>query len=221
MDDAPNPPGNRSRLASLAPIVVFDIAGPLVAYSLLRSHGASTVLALVLSGVLPAFGVALGFLRNRRLDAVGALVLAGIAVGTVLGLATHNARLILVEGSIPTALFGLVCLGSLWSSRPLMFRFALEFNGPQTPRGRDFSDRWRYAGFRHAFRVITVVWGLGYIAEAAVRVLIVESTSTGAALGISKVMPYVVAGLLAIWTTAYGQLARRRGERLAAAGARP
>jgi hypothetical protein len=67
----------------------------------------------VLSGVLPAFGVALGFLRNRRLDAVGALVLAGIAVGTVLGLATHNARLILVEGSIPTALFGLVCLGSL------------------------------------------------------------------------------------------------------------
>ena len=94
-------------------------------------------------------------------------MLAGIAVGTVLGLVTGDARLVLVEGSVPTAVFGLLCLGSLWSRRPLIFRFALEFMGADTPRGRDFEGLWRYEGFRHAFRLFTVVWGVVYLAEAA------------------------------------------------------
>jgi hypothetical protein len=120
---------------------------------------------------------------------------------------------------VPTAVFGFVCLGSLWSRRPLIFRFALEYMGADTPKGRDFDGRWRYPGFRHAFRVITVVWGAGYLAEAAARVVIAETVTTGAALAISKVMPYAVAAVLAAWTYAYGQRARRRGEQLAAAAA--
>ena len=150
---------NRSRLWSAAKIVVFDIAGPLVAYQMLRSAGLSAVSALVLSGVLPGVAVLGGLIRHRHLDAIGVLVLAGIAVGTVLGLLTGNARLVLMEGSVPTAVFGLLCLGSLWSTRPLIFRFALEFMGADTPRGRDFDGLWRYPGFRHVFRLFTVVWG--------------------------------------------------------------
>jgi hypothetical protein len=163
--------------------------------------------------------VAVTYARDRRLDAIGGLVLLGIAVGTVLGLATGSARLVLVEGSVPTAVFGFVCLGSLWSRRPLIFRFALEFMGADTPKGRDFDGRWRYQGFRHAFRVITAVWGAGYLAEAAARVVIAETVTTGTALAISKVMPYAVAAVLAAWTYAYGQRARRRGEQMAAAAA--
>src|SRR5580700_5059237 len=145
------PTRNRSRLWSAAKIVVFDVAGPLVAYQMLRSAGLSAVSALVLSGVLPGVAVLSGLIRHRRLDAVGVLVLAGIAVGTVLGLVSGNARLVLVKGSVPTAVFGLLFLGSLWSHRPLIFRFALEFMGPDTPRGQDFAGLWQYHGFRHVF----------------------------------------------------------------------
>src|SRR5580704_13278856 len=106
---------NRDRFLNLAMIAVFDIAGPLIAYSLLRSAGMSTVTALVLSGAFPALGVAAGVIRHRRLDIVGALVVAGIVVGTVLGLISHSARLVLMEGSVPTAIFGVACLGSLWT----------------------------------------------------------------------------------------------------------
>ncbi len=211
------PVRNRNRLQSAAKIVVLDIAGPLVAYSLLRSAGLSTVSALVLSGAFPAIGIALGVARQRRVDAIGVLVLAGIAVGTVLGLVTGDARLVLVEGSVPTAVFGLLCLGSLWSRRPLIYRFALEFMGADTPRGRDFEGLWRYPGFRHAFRLFTVVWGVTYLAEAAARVIIVATTSTATALTVSKVMPYTVAAVLVGWMFAYGRRARRTGERLAAA----
>ena len=60
---------NRGWVQSLAPIALFDIAAPLVAYSLLRSSGSSAATALVIAGVFPAFGVALAARRSRRLDA--------------------------------------------------------------------------------------------------------------------------------------------------------
>jgi hypothetical protein len=207
----------RTRLGSLAGIAIFDIAGPLVAYSQLHAHGFSEVSALILSGVFPAFGVLLTVVRHRRLDAVGALVLLGIAVGTVLGLVSGSARLVLIEGSVPTGIFGVVCLASLWSRRPLIYRFAVEFIGPDSHQGREFAENWQYQGFRHVFRVMTIVWGVAYLLEAAARVVIIEVTSAGTALAISKIMPYVVAGLLVAWMIMYGRAARRRGERLAAA----
>jgi hypothetical protein len=208
---------DRSRFRALAKIAVFDIAGPLVAYSLLRSAGQSAVTALVLSGAFPALGVAVGLARHRRMDTIAVLVLAGIAVGTILGLLSGDPRLVLVEGSVPTAVFGLIWLASLWSHKPLIYRFALEFIGADTPKGRDFESRWRYPGFRHAFRLFTVVWGVAYLAEAAARIVIVETTSTATALTVSKVMPYVVGALLAAWMIGYGRRARRIGEQLAAA----
>jgi hypothetical protein len=208
---------NRNRMWSVAKIAIFDIVGPLVAYQILHSGGLSSVSALVLSGVLPGVAVLSGLIRHRRLDAVGLLVLAGIAVGTVLGLVSGNARLVLIEGSVPTAVFGLMCLGSLRSRRPLIFRFALEFMGADTPRGRDFDGLWQYEGFRHAFWLFTVVWGVTYLAEAAARIVIVETTSTGTALIVSKFMPYAVGGVLAAWMTIYGRHTRRQGERMAAA----
>jgi hypothetical protein len=215
----PDAGGNPSRVPTVAKIVVFDIAGPLALYSLLRSQGWSTVTSLIVSGVLPAVGVFLGIVRKHRIDVVGVVVLLGIAVGTTVGLVSGSARLLLLEGSVPTAIFGLVCLGSLWTSRPLMYRFAVEFLGQDTARGRDFADLWRYPGFRHALKVVTTVWGVAYLLEAAARVVIVENTSTGTAFGVSKVMPFAVAGVLAAWNVAYGRRARRTGERLGAAAA--
>jgi hypothetical protein len=206
-----------ARLQSIAKIVIVDIAAPLIAYSLLRSAGMSTVTALVLSGVFPAIGVAIGAVQHRRLDIVGALVLAGILVGTVLGLISHNARLVLMEGSVPTAIFGVACLGSLWTRRPLMFGFSVEFIGPDTAKGREMTALWQYEGFRRIFRIITAVWGVGFLLEAALRVVIVLSTSTGTALALSKVTPYVWAGVLMVWTFAYGRYQGKKGQQVMAA----
>jgi hypothetical protein len=213
-----NPPKG-GRTGSIAMIVIFDVAAPLAAYSLLRSAGMSAVTALVLSGVFPALGVAIGVIRNRRVDVVGALVLAGIVVGTILGLVSHSARLVLAEGSVPTAVFGFACLGSLRARRPLMFSFALEFTGSQTAGGREMTRLWQYEGYRRVFRVITAVWGIGFLVEAALRIVIAYNTSTGTALASSKVTPFVWAAVLSAWTVAYGAHQKKKGERLVAAAA--
>ncbi len=98
-------------------------------------------------------------------------------------------RLYLLEGSVPSAVFALGCLFSLRLRRPLVFRLAVEILGPDTRKGRDVTAAWRYQGFRRAFLVITLAWGVGYLAEAAIRVVIVVTTSTGIALVWSKLIP--------------------------------
>jgi hypothetical protein len=151
----------------------------------------SAVAALVISGVLPALGIGISALVDRRLDVIGIVVLAGLLVGTLSGLTSHNARLYLLEGSVPSAVFALGCLLSLRLRRPLIFRLAVELLGPDTRKGRDVAAAWRYPGFRRAFRMITVAWGIAYLVEAAIRVAIVVTTSTGIALVCSKLIPYV------------------------------
>jgi uncharacterized membrane protein len=207
----------RQRLRSILPTLVFDVVGPLVAYYGLKGAGYSNVTALVLSGVLPAVRVIGGLVLHRKVDAIGLLVLIGIAVGSTVGLVSHSARLVLLEGIVPTAVFGVVCLGSLATAKPMIFRFALTFMGPDTARGREFADMWRYEGFRHVFRVITVVWGVAYLVEAGVKTLIVEYTSISTAKAVTQVLPYAVFGVVIMWNVSYGRRRRAEGVRLLAA----
>ena len=129
-----------AQFKSLALIVIFDVVGPLAVYYGARSAGLSTVRALVLSGVLPALRVGTTVVRQRHIDALGALVLSGIALGTVVGLASGSARLYLLDGIVPTVALGLVCLVSLLFEKPMMYRLAIETMGEDTQRGRAFQE---------------------------------------------------------------------------------
>ncbi len=166
----------RDRIRGLRRILVFDVAGPLIAYNLLRSHGTSQVLALILSGILPAIGVLIDLIHDRSLDVVGCVVLGGLLLGAVLGLLTHDPRVVLLEGSVVTAAFALSALGSLVIGRPLMFHFAQAATGGEhSPAGRDFKHRYDTTPeVRRFFRIVTVVWGVAFTLEAAVKVVVID-----------------------------------------------
>ncbi len=204
--------GRRTSLLSLA---IFDVGGPLAVYYSLRAAGFSTVVALVVSGLPPTIGIGLNARRHRRVDAIGVVVLIGILVGAVVGLVSGSARLVLIDGTVPTGVLGLVCFGSLLTSRPLMFRVSLQFVGPESAQGREFVNLWQYRPFRHFFAVITVVWGVAFIAETGAQITIIEYASINAAKTTSNVMPIVVAALVMGWTLLYGRWQRARGERAA------
>jgi hypothetical protein len=65
--------------------------------------------------------------------------------------------------------------------------------------------------------MITVAWGIAYLVEAAIRVAIVVTTSTGIALVCSKLIPYVFAVVLSAWTLVYGEHEKKKAERRASA----
>ena len=205
-------------MAVLVPIAVFDIAGPIIVQGVARNQGASLTVALAVSGAPPGAWILADMLWRGRVDAVGVFVLSSITLATLIGLATGSGRLYLLDGAILTGVFGLVCLGSLATPRPLMFHFALASNGGvESPRGRAFADRWRYAAFRRVFVVMTVVWGTACIVQAAINAAIIEATSTDKAFVINKILPYLFLAVLGAWTLVYGVSAKRRGEAAGAA----
>jgi hypothetical protein len=198
------------RLRSFAPILIFDVVGPLAVYFIARSLGASTIIALVVSGVLPAVRVVATVVSHHRLDAIGALVLSGIILGTVVGLVSGNARLYLLDGLVPTIVFGIVCLLSLLSPRPMMFRMALETMGQDTEKGREFAALWQYEEFRRVFVVITIVWSAVFLVESGVQAVIIESCSVNTAKTTSNVIPIAALVLTFAWTRWYGRRSQAR-----------
>lgn len=205
-------------MATFTSIAVFDIVGPIVVQNVMSSHGFSQIVALIAAGGPPTISVLFSAARHRRMDVIGAFVLSSIVLATLIGLGTGSAKLYLLDGAILTGVFGVICLASLLTGRPLMYHLALASNGgPDTAKGKAFADRWVYPGFRRTFVVMTVVWGLGFVAQAAISATIVEVTSTNRAFLINKILPYVALGLLGAWTCVYGFRAKRRGEAMAAA----
>lgn len=70
-----------SRRAGVLRIVGLDVVGPLLVFRLCRDAvGMPEVWSLVVSGSLPALGVAVDWVRWRTLEAVAAVVLSGIAL---------------------------------------------------------------------------------------------------------------------------------------------
>ena len=207
---APETIARQDRLSALAPIFVFDVAGPLGVYFGARRAGLSTVGSLVISGVLPAIRVITTIVRQRQVDVIGALVLSGIGLATAAGLISDNARLYLLDGLVPTVVLGGVCLISLLWERPMMFRIALETMGHDSPKGRAFESMWRYPGFRRIFRVITLVWGVVFLLYSVLQALLIETSTINTAKTTSNVLPAIVVGLTLAWTLAYGRHFRQQ-----------
>lgn len=191
------------------PTILFNIVLPLLTYNLLTGWGVSEVPALLASGAWPVVELVLSFALHRRFDEISIMTLIFIVLGVVAGLGFNSARLVLVKESIVTGLFGVVALGSLALPRPLMFYFGRKFATNGTPESVAYwNGLWQYPGFRRTQRVITVVWGVVFIAEAVVRIGLSYALSTGTMATISTVLPLAVTGVLIFWTISYGRRAR-------------
>jgi hypothetical protein len=110
-----------------------------------------------------------------------------------------DSRLLIVKDSVITGGFGLACLASLLFPRPLMFYFGAKFATDGTAEGlRYWAGLWRYPDFRRSQYTINSLWGIGYVVEAALRIIIAYTvTSFQIANTISTILPWAfLAGLL-------------------------
>jgi hypothetical protein len=191
----------------------------LVAYQVLLSQHVSSVRALLSTALIPAVWTVGSVARTRRVDALGALSLLLIALGIAASLISGNARFILIKNSFLTDLFGLVFLGSFLLPRPLLFYFGRQFAaGGDPPRIARWEGLWQYASFRHGMRLMTAVWGIGFVLESAARVALVFVLSVSAFLFVSPLLSYAVLVGLICWTVRYGRSAARQGRAMAETG---
>ncbi len=184
----------------------------------------SEVVALIIASVFPTLKTLHGLRRRREFDPVSLLILAGLLFGLGALLFGGGVKVLLLRESLFTGVFGMVCLGSLLlrSRRPVMFYFGRFFAAGNDPRKRaEFDQYWQYPGFRRVQRIITLVWGLVFVAEFTLRVVFIYTLSPATVLAVS---PLVLGGaslLTVLWTLSYAARARKAGAARRAAAAGP
>ena len=109
-----------------------------------------------------------------------------------------------------TAVGGLWILGTLLSKRPFIFlasRPILE--GRIGPRGESWDSLWdRLPLFRRVWRVLTVLWGVGTLVDAVVRVLMAYTLPIDLVPALSGVQYAVLYILLQITSQIYFRRSR-------------
>ncbi|MFI5826226.1 VC0807 family protein [Streptomyces sp. NPDC051578] len=219
----PAPPARSGRAAAVGWILTIglNVVAPIITYNQLHDHGWSEFGALLISSAWPVLDSAISVAWRRKLDEFAIVTLVFIVITAVVSLVgAHSARALLIKDSCVTGLFGLLCLATLLAPRPLMFYFGRKFATDGTPESTAWwNGLWQYEGFRRTLTVMTTVWGVGYLAEAAVRVALTYVLDTDTMVTISPIMIYTVLGLLALWTARYGKRSQAEGERRAAEAA--
>lgn len=186
----------------------WDIGLSLLAYYGLRALGASPYVALLGGTVTAGLRIGYVWLRTRRFDGFAAFMLAEFGVGLGFALLTGDARFLVAKESFSTAVAGLIFLGTCAFGRPMIWHAAARFRPAY--RG-EFERLWRHsAGFRHMFRMLTAVWGVGMLAEAVARVVVAYSLPVDTAAGLSQLLRFAAMGLLILWTLATVKRHRRK-----------
>lgn len=178
------------------------------------------VRALLLSSAPPILWSLAEFARHRRVDAVSVLVVTGIALSLLAMLGGGGAKFLQLREKLVTGVIALVFLGSALIRRPLMYELArASMRRKSSEEAEQFEALNIHAGFRRTMTVMTLVWGFGLLADVAIGVVMVFTLSIREYLLLNPFVSYGTMGALILWTTLYGQRARRRGEARRAAAA--
>lgn len=186
---------------------------PYATYLLLSSQGVPTVQALAAGAVFPVTAIIVGFIRERRVQAIGTIVLVATLASILAALYFTSPFLALAKGSVFSAAFSLLLLGSLLGRRPLVFHLAV--------LSQDADDRqqaetlWNTEPrYRRLMRSVTAVWAGAFIVEGSLRLMLIPVLPIALFLPVSEAMSLGCIGLMVAWTWRY---ATRQMEQIEAA----
>ena len=178
------------------------------------------VRALLVSSAPPILWSLVEFAWHRRVDALSVLVLGGIVLSLLAMLGGGGAQFLQLREKLVTGAIGLAFLGSALIGKPLIYELArASMRRKSEGEAQQFEMLKANAGFRRTMTIMTVVWGLGFLVDAAISVALVFTLSIRNYLIVNPILGYGTIGGLSLWTFLYGQRARRRGEARRAAAA--
>ncbi|MBV8662466.1 MAG: hypothetical protein JO107_05140 [Hyphomicrobiales bacterium] len=207
-------------LLKLGRDLLVNIALPLAIYSWAQPHFGD-VGALIAASAPALLWSVIEYARNRRVDALSALVLLGIALSLLAVLGGGSVRFLQLREKLVTILIGLVFLGSAAIGRPLMYglirAYLARAGDPDLERVESLKDE---SEFRAAMTLMTLVWGVGLLADGALSIALVYVLPIRAYLVANPILGYATIGSLTLWTVWFGRRRRRQREARMAAAAK-
>jgi hypothetical protein len=198
----PAPPSQSARHGLLQDVGVNAIL-PYVTYLVLTGQGVPTVPALAAGAAFPACAACVTIARQRRVAALGVIVLTATAASVVGALWFTDPFLLLAKSSFVTGVIGLVFLGSLTLRRPLVFHLASSGKGAEA-RQRSESLWQTEPVYRRVMRRLTAIWAVALLAEATLRLLLIPLLPIAVFLPISEAMWIVFFTAMTAWSWRYG-----------------
>jgi intracellular septation protein A len=165
----------------------------------LRAAGVSEYVALLSATVLSGLRVVYGVVRSRRLDPFAIYLLLTFGLSLAVGLATSDARLILVGNTFVNGLGGLFFLGSCFVGTPLTQVVGERFGRAEVV------DEAAAARRRRVHVQLSAMWGIGLLIEVGIRLVVIANLSVDAANGVSSAITLPVIGLLVLATVVVGR----------------
>lgn len=160
------------RTATVGLRIAIGLAVPAVTYYVLRAFGASVYLALVISTVLSALPGTYSLIRHRRVDGISTYFTAMLLGGLVVSLIPGSTRFLLAREAVMTGVTGVWFLVSIGRGRPLSFLFTRPLLEGRFRWPGEWEELWpRSPLFRRMWRVSSVLFGIGLLLDAGLRVL--------------------------------------------------
>jgi hypothetical protein len=200
----PGIPSVREHLPSL----VFGAALPIGVYFGVRSHVDTDAQALIAAGSVSVAWILVQFVRQRRVDFVGAIVLFGFAVGVVSStLLGGNSYVLKVRDAFFTAIFGIACIVTVYThDRPAFFYVSRYLSAGNDPaKVAAYNQLHDLETGRHTFRVLSVAWGIGLVVEGTLRMMLADAVPTGTFLAMSPFITATIIGSLFAFTAVYAK----------------
>jgi hypothetical protein len=139
--------------------------------------------------------------RHRTLNQFATVMLLVYGIGLALAVVTGDPRALLLKNSLITAAVGAVFLATAIHGRRPLTLSAMQSFSPD--RAAFLAERYRTdPDVRHGFRLTSVVWGVGLLAEAVLRLPLVYllpiEVSVGATEGL-LIATFVLLGAWNVW----------------------
>lgn len=209
----------RTNGAYFALELLVNFVLPLVIYNYAEAP-LGAMRALLASSAPPILWSLVEFARNRRIDALSIMVIAGIALSLLAMLGGGGVQFLQLREKLVSGVIGLAFLGSALIGKPLIYELArASMRRRSEGEAQEFEAFQVHAAFRRTMMVMTLVWGFGLLADVAIGVALVFTLTIREYMIVNPILGYATMGALSLWTFLYGRRARQRGEARRAAAA--
>ena len=198
----------RHLLHHVVPGLLVNGLAPFLVYSVLHPY-LSPLHALMVAALVPLADGVVGLVRQRRINAFGALVLLSLVLSSLLVLLGGSPRLILVRESALSGAFGVAMLLSLFWRQPLVYYLAGHFVAPRASAGWHAFRRTATAPRLRSFlRLLTVIWGLVTVLDAGLNTYLAFHLPVATFLAVTPLARYGMMGGTFVWTLAHAHRGR-------------
>ncbi|MTK13853.1 MAG: hypothetical protein F8N39_17855 [Clostridiaceae bacterium] len=171
--------------------------------------------SLMIATTIPLLDNLYHILKEKQVDPFAMFMLVGFVLSILALFLGGDEKVLLLKESLVTGVMGLIFIGSLFFSKPLIYYFAIRFttSGGSAEKSA-FEKSWELPYFRFVMRLMTAVWGASLLAEAIIKTILVFRLSVSAFLVVSQLVFYGTIGLTIAWTVLYRKHAKKRIQRL-------